>query len=162
MSAGLGRFQAVRSAAITMTALEIAYLAPSHPAETPNIGVLFVVAGVLLVGVLVSRLTGLVRLVGWLFGAGVCAGMFAGFVLSRRAGLPGYRETWTSDHWLGVAYLPLGVVFVACPVYALRFRRAPGTASYPLYGICDAEAVETRRAAAAQAWRASTDIAGMR
>lgn len=156
MSIQVDRFQAVRWAASTMAAVEVgihAYLAPSHLEEKPYIGVLFVVADVLLVAVLVSLLTGLVRPVGWLLGAGVCAGMFVGFVLSRTTGLPGYHETWSSDHWLGVASLPPEVMFVACAVYAVRFRRAPAAASYPVdvYGIYDAETLEARQAAAARA-----------
>src|SRR5213083_2258522 len=103
MSVRVGRFQAARWAAITMAAVEIgihAYLAPSHLEEKAYVGVLFVLADVLLAGVLVSLLTGLARPVGWLLGAAVCAGMFVGFVLSRTTGLPGYHETWSSDHWL--------------------------------------------------------------
>ena len=118
-----------------MTAVEIgihAYLVPSHLAETTYIGVLFVVGSVLLVGVMVSLLTGLARLVAWPLGLAS----------------PATRE----------------VVFVACALYAVRFRRAPATASYPveMHGIYDAETLKTRQAAAAQARRASTDTAGMR
>lgn len=144
MSVRVGRFQAVRWAAITVVVVEIgihAYLAPSHLEERPYIGVLFVVADVLLAGVLVSLLTGLVWPVGWLLGAGVCAGMFVGFVVSRTTGLPGYHESWGSDHWLGVASLPPEVVFVVSAVYAMRFRRAPAVASHPI-GVYDVETLE--------------------
>ncbi len=160
MSVQFSRFSAVRWTAITMAVVEVcihAVLAPSHLEEKPYVGVLFVAADVLLAGVVVSLLTGLVRPVGWLLGAGVCAGMFVGFVLSRTTGLPGYHETWSSDHWLGVASLPPEVVFVACAAYAVRFRRAPAAASYPVevYGIYDAETLEARQATAARAPRAS-------
>ena len=160
MSVQVSRFQAVRWTAITMAAIEIgihAYLAPSHLEEMPYVGALFVVADILLAGVLISLLTRLVRPVGWLLGVGVCAGMFVGFVFSRTTGLPGYHETWSSDHWLGMASLPPEVVFLACAVYAVRFRRAPAEASYPVdvYEVYDAEALEARQAAAARARRAS-------
>jgi hypothetical protein len=56
----------------------------------PYIEVLFVDAIVLLAGVLVGLLTRLARLMGWLLGTAVCVGMFAGFVLGRTTGLPGY------------------------------------------------------------------------
>ena len=81
-----------------------AYLAPSHLEEKVYVGALFVAADVLLAGVLFSLVTGLARPAGWLLGAGVCAGMFVGFVLSRTIGLPGYHEAWSSDHWLGVVW----------------------------------------------------------
>jgi hypothetical protein len=148
MSGRTGRFRALRWTAIVLAAVEVgihAYLAPSHLAEKPYVGVLFVAADVLLAGVLLSLLTGRVRPVGWLLGAGVCAGMFAGFVLSRTTGLPGYHETWSSDHWLGVASLPPEVVFILCAVYAVRFRRAPAAAPY-WAAIYDAETVEARQA----------------
>lgn len=157
MSVRIGRFQAVRWAAITMVALEIgihAYLAPSHLEEKLYVGVLFVAADVLLAGVLLSLLTGLARPAGWLLGAGVCAGMFVGFVLSRTTGLPGYHETWSSDHWLGVASLPPELVFVVCAVYAVRLRRAPAAALYWV-AVYDEETVEARHAAVPRAWPAS-------
>ncbi len=160
MSVRIGRFQAARWTAITVAVVEIgihAYLAPSHLEEKPYVGAPFVVADVVLAGVLVSLLTGLVRPVGWLLGAAVCAGMFVGFVLSRTTGLPGYHEEWSSDHWLGVASLPPEVVFVTCALYAVRFRRARAAASYPVdvYGVYDAETLDARQAAVASRWPGS-------
>jgi hypothetical protein len=150
MSIQISRFKVVRWTAITMAAVEVGIhtvLAPSHLKEKLYIGVLFLAADVLLAGVLLSLLTGVVRPVGWLLGASVCAGMLVGFVLSRTTGLPGYRESWSSDHWLGVASLPPEVVFVVCAVCAVRFRRAPAGAPYRV-AVYDAETATHDKAAA--------------
>ena len=157
MSLRIGRFQAVRWAAIIVAVVEIgihAYLAPSHLEEKFYVGALFVAADVLLAGVLFSLVTGLARPAGWLLGAGVCVGMFVGFVLSRTIGLPGYHEAWSSDHWLGVASLPPEVVFVACAVYAVRVRRAPPAALYWV-AVYDEETVEAWQAAVPQVRQAA-------
>jgi hypothetical protein len=157
MSVRIGRFEAVRWAAIAVVVVELgihAYLAPSHLEEKFYVGMLFVVADVLLAGVLVSLVTGLLRPLGWLLGAAVCAGMFVAFLLSRTTGLPGYHESWRSDHWLGLISLPPELVFIACALYAVRFRRPPAAGPYAVE-VYEAEMVEARQATAAWARSAS-------
>lgn len=152
MSRPITRYLTLRWLAIMMAAVEVgihAVLVPVHLKETPYIGVLFIVASVLLTAVLISLLIGRVRPVGWLVGAAMCAGMFVAFLLSRTTGLPGYHEPWTSDGGLGIATLPPELVFLACAVHALRLRRAPAAAPYPVE-IQDAETLAAEQDATKQ------------
>jgi hypothetical protein len=54
------------------------------------------------------------RVLPWLAGAVLCAGMAVLFVASRTVGLPAYQESWTSDHSLGLIATAAEVVFVTC------------------------------------------------
>jgi hypothetical protein len=105
----------IRFAAASALAVEIAIhvdLAPDHLHEIPYVGAGFVLASALLVLALVGVLRD--ARVGWLLGAGVCAGMAGLFVLSRTTGLPGLHEEWTSDHGLGLYALAGEAVFLLC------------------------------------------------
>jgi hypothetical protein len=86
-------------------------LVPSHLAEMPYIGVLFLIGSVVLLAV-ATGLAVLRRPLGaWLLGAATNIGMIVGFLLSRTVGLPGYHETdWEPPY--GVLSLITEVAFV--------------------------------------------------
>lgn len=72
-----------------------ARLVPEHLEEVPYIGTLFLIGTVLLVLAVVALLVRPWRRAGWWLGSIVCAGMVAGYILSRTVGLPqGYKEEW--------------------------------------------------------------------
>ena len=120
---------AIRSMAAVMLAVEIAVhakLAPDHLREIPYIGAGFVIAAVLLTGVLVAIVVRPDQQLPWLIGALLCVGMAGLFVVSRVTGLPGFHESWTSDSGLGLVALPPELIFVLCAWAALATgRRSP-------------------------------------
>lgn len=72
-----------------------AQLVPEHLEEVPYLGSLFLIGAVLLVLAVIGLLVRPWRRLGWWLGSVVCAGMIAGYVLSRTVGLPqGYQEGW--------------------------------------------------------------------
>jgi hypothetical protein len=92
-------------------------LAPEYLAEQAYVGVLFVLGG-LTCAVLAARLWRADEAVTWILGALTAAGMFAGFVLSRTVGLPGFHEAeWEAS---GLVSLLLEGGFVALAAAALR------------------------------------------
>ena len=106
------------AAAIGGTGLIHLVLAPEYFNEQPYIGVLFLggAAACGYVAVRLWRAKDVAR--DWLFGAATAIGMFAGFVLSRTTGLPGFHESeWEPS---GLASLALEAGFVAAAVSALR------------------------------------------
>ena len=114
----------LRLVAIPMIGIELAIhavLVPSHLAEVPYIGALFLVATLALAAVLSMLLeTSPHSRNAWLLGAVTCAAMFVGFLVSRTFGLPDYHESWLSDNALGVASIPPELVFIACACRVLR------------------------------------------
>lgn len=113
---------AIRSVAAVMVAVEIAVhaaLAPDHLREIPYIGAGFVIAALLLTGVLAGIVAWPDHPLPWLIGALLCAGMAGLFLVSRVTGLPGYHEGWTSDAGLGLASLPPELIFAVCAWAAL-------------------------------------------
>jgi hypothetical protein len=114
---------------VAITAVELVIvihvvLTPMHIRETPYIGALFVVGNVLLFAAVVLMAGRRRESVGWALAGAVCAGEFAGFVLSRTVGLPqGYHETWAAapEDLLGLASLACEVAFA---VAALAYVRA--------------------------------------
>jgi hypothetical protein len=114
---------AARAAAVVALVVETAvhvYLAPDHLREMPYIGVGFALGAALSVLVLGGMLLARNAVWPWLFGAVLCAGMAVLFVASRTVGLPGYKETWTSDNSLGLLSTATELVVVSCAAVALR------------------------------------------
>jgi hypothetical protein len=98
-------------------------LAPEYLAEQAYVGVLFVLGG-LTCAVLAARLWRADEAVTWILGALTAAGMFAGFVLSRTVGLPGFHEAeWEASGLLSLL-LEAGVVALALEAVSAR-RGAP-------------------------------------
>ena len=92
-------------------------LAPEYLGEQAYIGVLFILGG-LTCAVLAARLWTVDDAATWTLGALVSAGMFAGFVLSRTVGLPGFHEAeWEAS---GLVTLLLEAGFVGLAAGALR------------------------------------------
>lgn len=115
----------IASALITGAGVIHLVLAPEYLAETPWIGVLFVLA-VPLTGGVAWRLwrteDAPEDALGWLIGTALAVGMTAGFVLSRTVGLLGY----TSDDWAeGIPALVLQVGFLVFAAARLRSVRSP-------------------------------------
>ena len=118
----------VRVVAALGVAAEIAihaYLVPDHLDEMPYMGVLFVVASVLLTGVLGGIVFAPRSRVVWAAAGVICAGMVVSFVASRTVGLPQYHEAWTSDSALGLWSLPPDVVVVLLAARVLRAGAQP-------------------------------------
>ncbi|MFG2561342.1 hypothetical protein [Streptomyces sp. NPDC048496] len=126
---GTAAFCALANAVIHLS------LVPSHLAEMPYIGILFLVGSVVMLcvasGLVLQR-----QPVGvWLIGAAASIGMIIGFLLSRTVGLPDYREAgWEPPY--GVLSLVVEGIFVltflawlkeggAGRVADLRLREAP-------------------------------------
>src|SRR4051794_32090444 len=65
-------------------------LAPEYLSEKGFVGVLFIVGGLTALAAAV-RLWRASDLASWVMGALICAGMGAGFILSRTTGLPGFH-----------------------------------------------------------------------
>jgi hypothetical protein len=93
-------------------------LAPEYFGEQAYVGVLFL-AGAAVCGYVAAKLwTGREIALDWTIGALTAAGMFAGFVLSRTVGLPGFHESeWELS---GVVSMLLEAGFVGVAVAALR------------------------------------------
>lgn len=121
---------AVRVLAFAALAANIAihaYLAPDHLEEMPYIGVSFVVAAILLAGLLIGLVCWPRESWPWLTGAALSFGMAVLFVVSRTAGLPDYHEAWTSDGALGLWCLVPEAIFLACAATVLpAVRRRDG------------------------------------
>ncbi|MGW2176551.1 hypothetical protein ACWCXX_00375 [Streptomyces sp. NPDC001732] len=99
-------------------------LVPSHLAEKPYIGVLFLIGGVVLLAVAAGLVLRQRPFAAWLVGAATSIGMIAGFLLSRTVGLPGYRETdWEPPY--GVLCLIAEAVFVLVFVTWLKENGVP-------------------------------------
>jgi hypothetical protein len=100
---------------------------PEEFEEVPYLGVLFAVGGVLLVAAAVGLIRRSSSRVAWVTGSLVAVGMFAGYCISRTAGLPGLEvEEWGEP--LGVLALVLEVVFVAAAAVAfMAHARSPET-----------------------------------
>src|SRR5437868_4700585 len=88
MRHSLRRVAAVVIAAVGLIHL---YLAPEYLGEHAYIGALFVLAGIGSAFV-AARLWFKGGQLTWLLGAAISVGTFAGFVLSRTVGLPGFKE----------------------------------------------------------------------
>jgi hypothetical protein len=106
------------AAAIAGVGLIHLVLAPEYFGEQAYVGVLFL-GGAAACGYVAARLwRGIDTPVDWLLGAATSAGMFAGFVLSRTVGLPGFHESeWELS---GVVSMLLEAGFVGAAVAALR------------------------------------------
>jgi len=117
----LGRARAVGVAsALALAAIHLVEM-PEEFEEAPYLGVLFAVGGVLLVAAAVGLVRRSSSRVAWVTGALVAIGMFAGYCISRTAGLPGLDvEEWGEP--LGVLSLVLEVVLVAAAAVALAAR----------------------------------------
>jgi uncharacterized membrane protein YciS (DUF1049 family) len=105
------------AAAIAGTGLIHLVLAPDQYSEKAYVGVLFVV-GAIACGYVAAKLwTGRATTVDWLLGAAASIGMFAGFILSRTVGLPGFHESeWELS---GIVSMLLEAGFVGAAVAAL-------------------------------------------
>jgi hypothetical protein len=118
------------AAAIGGTGLIHLWLAPDQYSEKAYVGVLFV-AGAIASGYVAAKLwTGRDTTFDWLLGSAASIGMFAGFILSRTVGLPGFHEAeWELS---GIVSLLLEAGFLAAAVAALsrppRSVRAERTA----------------------------------
>ena len=106
------------AAAIGGTGLIHLVLAPEYFGEQPYVGVLFL-GGAAVCGYVAAKLwRGRDTVVDWSLGALTAAGMFAGFVLSRTVGLPGFHESeWELS---GIVSLLLEAGFLGLAVRALR------------------------------------------
>ena len=101
-----------------------AQLVPEHLEEVPYIGSLFLIGAVLLLLAVIALAVRRWRRVGWRLGSIVCAGMIAGYVLSRTAGLPqGYKEEW-GDTPGTVSFVVQAVFLLAAALTAADARRA--------------------------------------
>jgi hypothetical protein len=110
----------VAAAAIAVVGVIHLVLAHEYLQEQAYIGVLFIAGGVgaLLVAL---RLVFAPDRLAWSLGVVIAAGMFAGFVLSRTTGLPGFKEPdWELS---GIISLILEAAFIAA--FAAT-RRATG------------------------------------
>jgi hypothetical protein len=105
------------AAAIGATGLIHLVLAPEYFGERAYVGVLFL-GGAAVCGYVAGKLwTGRDVALDWLIGAATAAGMFAGFVLSRTVGLPGFHESeWELS---GIVSMLLEAGFVGAAVAAL-------------------------------------------
>ena len=95
-------------------------LAKDQWEEQAYLGAMFVAGGIgaVLVGV---RLWFRSDTAAWSLGAVIAAGMFAGFILSRTTGLPGFKETeWELS---GIVSLVLEAGFLGAFAAAVRARR---------------------------------------
>ncbi len=96
-------------------------LSPEYLEEEAYIGVLFILGGLAAVAAAV-RLWQREDALAWTAGALICAGMGAGFVLSRTTGLPGFHESeWELS---GVVCLVLEAAFLVT-LAAARSRSTP-------------------------------------
>ncbi|MFL6043172.1 MAG: hypothetical protein ACJ740_17445 [Gaiellales bacterium] len=126
------------AAAIGATGLIHLVLAPDQFEEEAYVGVLFIVGAVACGYAALKLWTGRETTFGWLLGSAAAACMFAGFILSRTVGLPGFHESeWELS---GLVTLVLEAGFIAAAVAALsrssqpaRVARTPrnGSASFP-------------------------------
>src|SRR5919202_4019431 len=111
-----------RAAAVALAivgAIHLA-LADEYFSEARYLGILFIAGGVASLYVAV-RLWLARDVVAWLLGALVAAGMFAGFILTRTVGLPGFREAeWEPS---GIVSLILEAAYLAGMGLWLRRRR---------------------------------------
>jgi hypothetical protein len=108
------------AAALAGTGLIHLVLAPEYAGEQAYVGVLFVL-GAIACAIAALRVWRTGDLPGWALGALTCAGMFAGFVLSRTVGLPGFKEAdWELSGLISLV-LEAGVVVAALSAV----RRAP-------------------------------------
>lgn len=117
------------AAALAGTGLIHLVLAPEYASEQAYVGVLFVL-GAIACGIAAIRVWRTGDLPGWALGALTCAGMFAGFVLSRTVGLPSFKESeWELS---GIVSLILEACVVAAALPVLRRptirRRVPSAA----------------------------------
>jgi hypothetical protein len=93
-------------------------LAPEQLDSKTYVGILFILAGIGSAFV-AARLWTVGGQFAWILGAAICVGTFAGFVLSRTVGLPGFKETdW--EVW-GIASLAVEGLFLV--LFAYRERR---------------------------------------
>jgi hypothetical protein len=106
------------AAAIGATGLIHLVLAPEYFGEQAYIGVLFL-GGAAVCGYVAAKVwTGRAIALDWTLGALTAAGMFAGFILSRTVGLPGFHESeWELS---GVISLLLEAGFIGAAVAVLR------------------------------------------
>ncbi|MBJ7331969.1 MAG: hypothetical protein JHC95_18880 [Solirubrobacteraceae bacterium] len=108
-----------RSAAAmaALTGLIHLILAPEYLSEETYIGVLFIGAAITC-GAVAAVLWRRDEPLAWGIGALTCAGMFAGFVLSRTVGLPGFHEAeWELS---GLITLVADAAFVGLAATSLR------------------------------------------
>lgn len=100
-----------------------AQLVPEHLREVPYIGALFLIGTALLVLAVIALLVRPWRRAGWWLGWIVCAGMIAGYILSRTVGLPqGYKEHWGDT--AGTVSLAVETIFLlAAALTAAQARR---------------------------------------
>jgi hypothetical protein len=126
-----------RLAAVAIAVVGVIHLllAPAQLDEETYVGVLFIAGGV---GALIvaARLWVTSDTFAWSLGAVIAVGMFAGFILSRTTGLPGYKETeWELS---GIVSLILEAGFIGClvaarsaaPTRRIRAQQTTRAASY--------------------------------
>jgi hypothetical protein len=109
-----------------MLSVEIAIhagLAPAHLHEIPYIGAGFVAASLLLAATIAGLALSPRSTAPWRCGALLCVAMAAVFVASRTTGLPGFREAWTSDGYLGLLSIPPEATFVVLALSSTRPSR---------------------------------------
>jgi hypothetical protein len=112
-----------RGAAVAIAIVGVIHLvlSPEYLDEQAYIGVLFIAGGLAALFVAVRLWLG-PDTFAWSLGALVAAGMFAGFVLSRTTGLPGFKESeWELS---GIVSLLLEAGFIGAFIAALRERPA--------------------------------------
>jgi hypothetical protein len=112
-----------RLAAAAIAAVGVIHLvlAPDQFDEKPYIGVLFYAGGIGAFAV-AARLWFRSDPIAWSLGSVIAVGMFAGFVLSRTTGLPGFKEPdWELS---GIVSLILEAGFMAALATCVQATRA--------------------------------------
>jgi hypothetical protein len=113
------RARRAASISIALVGLIHLVLAGEYLHEQAYVGALFIAGGIASAYV-AARLWKAPDVVAWAVGSVVAAGMFAGFVLSRTVGLPGFHESeWEGS---GVASLLLEAGYLAALGSWLRNR----------------------------------------
>jgi hypothetical protein len=111
------------AAAIGATGLIHLVLAPDQFSEKAYVGVLFLVGAAACGYVAAKLLARKDTTFDWLLGIAAAVGMFAGYILSRTVGLPGFHEPeW--EIW-GLITLVLEAGFVGAAVAALSRSSRP-------------------------------------
>jgi hypothetical protein len=109
--------------ALSIASVHVAIL-NQHLEEKTYVGALFLAAILALQLVALelaqSRRNPLLDAVAWIGGGAVVVSMFALFVVSRTAGLPGYHEKWDK---IGIASLALEGLFVTAAVASAQLAR---------------------------------------
>jgi hypothetical protein len=115
------------AAAIGATGLIHLVLAPDQFREKAYVGVLFVVGAAACGYVAAKLLTGKDTTFDWLLGVAAAVGMFAGYILSRTVGLPGFHEPEWEIWGLVTLVLEAGFVAVALPALTRSAGSTPSS-----------------------------------